>query len=193
MSVTVDDLCNRFAGPGKDVDWSLIYPPVQRLWRQGAQFCLAEGSHVYATCGTRSYDRQAIEFMKGRKSAGPYAGEPNYPPLGLTVTRARAGESDHNFGIALDGTADKDLDKPGLQPDWDIKHYEPYARNMQRVGLKALYYSPTFREGPHVALDIESRGLSRRLLRVEFEKRGKLDLRAGLADVWALLDHHGPW
>jgi hypothetical protein len=191
--VTVDDLCNRFAGPGKDVDWSLVYEPMQRRYREGLAFCLAEGVHAYATCGTRTYQRQMTDYLKGRKTPGPHAGEPNYPALGLRVTRARPGESDHNFGIAIDSTLDKDLAKAGLQPDWEIAHYEPYARNMQRVGLKSLFYSAKFREGPHVALDIEGRGLSRHILRTTFEKRGLRDLRTGLADVWALLDRHGPW
>lgn len=193
MTVTVDELCGRFAGPGKDVDYAILYPPLVRKYRQGLAFCLAENAHFYATCGTRSYPRQMVEFLKGRKTPGPHAGEPNYPALGLTVTKARPGESDHNFGVAIDSTRDGDLKRAGLQPDWDLKDYEPLARNMKRVGLVSLFYSAEFREGPHVALDYESRGLTRHLLRAEFERRGNHDMRAGLEDVFALLDRHGPW
>lgn len=191
--ITVDELCNRFAGPGRDVAWDRIYPPFARRYREALAFCVAEGAHFYATCGTRTYAQQTALFLKGWKTPGPHAGEPNYPPLGLRVTRARAGESDHNFGIAIDSTRDKDLDKAGLQPDWNIENYEPLARNAKRVGLVSLFYSAKFREGPHVALDLESKGLNRRLLRVEFERRGLFDVQAGLADVWRFLDRHGPW
>ena len=190
---TVDELCNRFAGAGKAVDWSLIYPPFQRLYRQALSACLMEGSEFYATCGTRTYPQQVELFLKGRKTPGPHAGESNYPALGLTVTKARPGESYHNFGIAIDSTRDGDLTRPGLQPDWNIEHYEPLARNAKKVGLHSLFYSSEFREGPHVELDLDSRGLTRNILRLEFERRGFSDPKAGLADAWSLLDRHGPW
>lgn len=195
---SIDELCNRFAGPDPKtgvvvLDWDLIYPPVQRLYRQALEACQAEGAEFYATCGTRTYKQQTALYLQGRNTPGPRAGEPNYPKLGLTVTRARAGESDHNFGIAIDSTRDSDLSRRGLQPDWNIEHYEPLARAAVKCGLTALFYSATFREGPHVALNIEAKGLTRHLLRREFEKRGLYDQRLGLKDVFAYLDSYGPW
>lgn len=195
----IDDLCNRFEGKidpqtgAVALDWSLVYPPVQRKYREALVFCQLERAEFYATCGTRFYPSQTKLFLIGRRTPGPHAGEPNYPPLGLTVTKARAGESDHNFGIGLDSTRDGDLERRGLQPDWNLAHYEPLARAGQRVGLKSLYYDAEFREGPHLALDIEAKGLTRHLLRIEFEKRGLYDAKAGLADVFKLLDRYGPW
>jgi len=191
--ISVDELCNRFAGPTKDVDWALIYPPFHSLYRQALAACAAEGAAFYATCGTRTYAQQTELFLKGRKTPGPHAGEPHFPALGLTVTKARPGESTHNFGIAIDSTRDGDLTRAGLQPDWNIEHYEPLARNARKLRLHSLFYSAEFREGPHVELDLEARGLTRHLLRIEFERRGITDLKAGLADAWALLDRHGPW
>lgn len=196
VPVTVDELCGRFAVPRKPdamLDWSLVYPPLQAKYRVGLEACLKEGAHYYATCGTRTYKQQMDLYLQGRKTPGPHAGEANYPVLGLCVTKARPGQSDHNFGIALDSTRDSDTARAGLQPDYNIAHYEPLARNMKRVGLVPLFYSAEFREGPHVALDIESRGISRRVLQLEFERRGLSNLKNGLLDVWSFLDRHGPW
>ncbi len=193
MTVIVDELCNRFAGPGKDVNYALIYPPVQVLYRKTLAACRAENADFYATCGTRTYKQQINLYLQGRTLPGPHAGEAHYPALGLTVTKARPGESAHNFGIAIDSTRDLDLSRLGLQPDWKIDDYEILARNAKKNGLTALFYDPVLRDGPHINLDIESRGLTLRLLRLEFERRGLLDLRLGLQDVFNLLDAHGPW
>lgn len=196
MTVSVDELCNRFA-----IDWTKIYPAVQRKYREALEICQREGAATgalapadfYATCGTRSYQEQTALFLQGRRTPGPHAGGAHYPALGLTFTKARAGESDHNFGLALDSTRDGDLVRAGLQPDWNIAHYEILARAGKQVGLHSLYYDPEFREGPHLALDLEAKGLTRHLVRVEFERRGLYDPKAGLADVFAYLDRFGPW
>ncbi len=202
LRVPVEELCNRFAGPGKDLSWDLVYPPVQVLYRRAVEAAAndpstrtstAQGAHYYATCGTRTYQQQMALYLQGRNTPGPHAGEAHYPALGLTVTKARPGESEHNFGIAIDSTRDNDLSRAGLQPDWKLEDYEPLARHAKKNKLKSLFYSADFREGPHLSLPIEERGLTLRLLRIEFERRGFYDQRAGLADVWALLDRHGPW
>jgi hypothetical protein len=195
----VDELCNRFVGKINPdtgevgVDWNLVYPPMQRKYREALLFCQLEQAEFYATCGTRSYGGQTKLFLKGRRTPGPHAGEVNYPALGLSVTKARAGESSHNFGIAIDSTRDGDLHRIGLQPDFNIAHYEVLARAGKRVGLHSLFYDPEFREGPHLELDLEAKGLTRNLLRIEFEKRGLFDTKAGLADVFLFLDRFGPW
>ncbi len=189
----VDELCNRFAGPGKAVQWDLVYPPVQALYRAALAECKKEGADYYATCGTRTYQQQTALYLQGRNTPGPHAGEEHYPEKGLTVTKSRPGESAHNFGIAVDSTRDADLTRAGLQPDWKLEDYEILARHAKKQGLHSLFYSAEFREGPHCELDLESRGLTKRLLRMEFERRGFHDLKAGLADAWALLDRHGPW
>lgn len=183
-----DELCNRFK-----INWSLIYPPVSRKYREALVACQREGAEFYATGGTRTYTEQMNLYLQGRKLPGPHAGEARYPVLGLTVTKARPGESMHNFGLAIDSTRDADLTRVGLQPDWNIEHYEPLARHGKTVGLHSLFYSPEFREGPHVELDIESKALTKHVLRMEFERRGMRDLHDGLTDVWRLLDRHGPW
>ncbi len=195
-SVTVEDLVNRFAGPGKDLSWDLVYPPVQVLYRRAVEAAQKDPlgrADYYATCGTRTYQQQMALYLQGRNTPGPHAGEAHYPALGLTVTKARPGESEHNFGIAIDSTRDSDISRLGLQPDWKLEDYEPLARHAKKQGLKSLYYSAEFREGPHISLDLESRGLTVRLLRLEFERRGFFDPKGGLADVFTLLDRHGPW
>lgn len=181
----VNELCGRFL---KEPDWALIYPPVVRLYRMAVEGAAQEGCEVYAVCGTRWYAEQTTDFLKGRETPGPNATAKR--PLGDTVTGARAGESGHNFGICLDGSRDKALGRRGLQPDEDASHYEPYIRHARRVGLAAV---PRPGDAGHVGLNLDAKGVTLRMLRLEFEKRGFFDPKAGLAAVWALLERYGPW
>lgn len=60
----------------------------------------------YVTFGYRSIEQQADLYAK-YLAGGPKAAPP--------------GKSAHNFGLAVDVVLDKDPNKPGLQPSWDLK------------------------------------------------------------------------
>ncbi len=187
---SLDDLRYRFVD--RDHWRDLVYPPVAEMWGHAAQLAALEGCEVYAVCGTRLYSEQTTDYLKGRHTPGPNVTAEK--PMGDTVTGAQAGESGHNFGICIDGSRDKDLGRRGLQPDEDATHYEPWGRAAKRVGLDTGFYW-TGRKGDagHVGLNLASRGLNLRLLRIVFERRGLTDQRGGLADVFHYLDGFGPW
>lgn len=152
----------------KFVNTAQIYPPLYATAQQVLADCRREGAEFYASSGFRTWAEQNALFDKGG------------------VTRARGGESLHNYGLALDFTRDQYVDRAGLQPDWNLDHYEVLARCAAKRGLEAAFYWPTFKEGPHVQVDIRSRGLSVRLL-ANVWRRYKTDAEA-LRAVWDLMD-----
>ena len=171
------------------IDTRRIYPAFLRKHREVTGACAWELAYFIATSGFRSPDEQTTLYLKGRETPGVNPRPER--PLGDTVTNARAFSSLHQFGLAIDATRDAALDRAGLQPDWRIEEYEPLARNAKRIGLKSLFWSETFREGPHVELDIASRGLTLATLKREY-LRGR-DTGDSLNRVWRMLDDRGPW
>jgi len=105
---------------------------------------------------------------------------------GKIVTNARPGESAHNFGIAVDWCRDGDVNRAGLQPKWALIDYKPLAEAAFELGLEAAYFWRTFKEGPHVQLDLKAKGITFKDLRLEHDL-------GGVPAVWAYLDLHGPW
>jgi peptidoglycan L-alanyl-D-glutamate endopeptidase CwlK len=68
-----------------------LLPNVQRLARQFLTAKIADGLSLRVISGTRTYAEQDALYQQGRK------GNP-----GPVVTRSRAGQSNHNFGLAWD-------------------------------------------------------------------------------------------
>ena len=67
-----------------------LLPPVQPYARALVHKAAAAGITIKVIAGTRSYAEQDALYAQGRSAPGPI------------VTRARGGESNHNFGIAFD-------------------------------------------------------------------------------------------
>ncbi|MBM3275882.1 MAG: M15 family metallopeptidase [Candidatus Sericytochromatia bacterium] len=75
--------------------------------------CEAENLPVYLAEGLRSFERSDHLYAKGRTAAGP------------KVTNARAGQSYHNFGLAVDAV----LTING-QPSWEFDPDGPIWRRV---------------------------------------------------------------
>lgn len=165
--MTVDDLTGR-------IDLDALYPAFRARYVDVLAACRARGFDYFAISGTRSDAEQNALFAQGRTAPGSI------------VTNARAGESDHNFGVGVDACLDKDLDRAGLQPGWSLPDYLVLAEEAKRLGLNALYRSAAFREGPHVGLDIRKFGITHAHLR-------GIQERGGMSAVWSFLDGFGPW
>lgn len=117
------------------IDTSLIYPPLlEDIWYV-LEACERRGAIYVATLGFRTYDEQNQLFAKGRTLPGP------------KVTRARAGESQHNFGLAVDFCRDKEPELPGLQPWWDKDAYKILVEEVNNVGLHS---GAGYADAPHV-------------------------------------------
>jgi hypothetical protein len=78
----------------------------------------------YITHGHRSSETQNSLFGQGRSviQLARFGLEKYARPDLPKVTNARAGQSAHNFGLAVDVALDGDDVRPGLQPLWDINH-----------------------------------------------------------------------
>jgi peptidoglycan LD-endopeptidase CwlK len=77
----------------------------------------------YVTSGFRSHAAQDILYGQGRSVYQlaqynlTHVARPDLP----RVTNARAGQSAHNYGLAIDVVPDGDDNVPGLQPIWNVK------------------------------------------------------------------------
>jgi peptidoglycan L-alanyl-D-glutamate endopeptidase CwlK len=141
-----------------------LYPEFLRLVICSLESALANGHPFYVTSGERTFDEQAKLYAYGRtdKSKG-------------VVTTVGPGQSAHNYGIAVDAAYDLDPDKAGLQPSWEKDHLVHWADAAVANGLDAGYYWESFFDGPHVQLDIRSKGISpRKQLLQKYQKGGKL-------------------
>jgi len=151
-----------------------LYPPFLARVELLSARCRERGRDYHAISGLRSMEDQAKLYAQGRTAPGKI------------VTNAKPGYSAHQYGIAVDFCLDGDLTRAGLQPDWNIAGYDVLAAEARALGLDAAYYWQTFREGPHVQLDINARGLTFARLKAAHD-------RSGMPGVWTLLDQHGPW
>ena len=93
------------------------------------------GLEVRITSGNRSYEEQEALYAQGRTAPGPI------------VTNARAGCSNHNFGIAWDITLFKD-DKPL----WESPHYRECAEIGKEQGLDCGAFWSNLQDEPHYNL-----------------------------------------
>lgn len=145
-------------------DTDLLAPPFQAkalhliaiIERDGLPFTVFETR--------RSFSRSAALFMQGRENHDGLTVK-----VGPTVTNARAGESSHNYGLAMDCILDpksKWWDPGhGATGGWDLGlergvlvrpqvklAWELYGRAAKAADLEWGGAWPTFRDWPHVQL-----------------------------------------
>lgn len=153
------------------IDLNVLYPPFARKLQLLAQNLLARGVQYWAISGLRSWDEQAKLYAQGRTAPGPI------------VTKAKPGQSFHNFAVAADLAHDADTARDGLQPTWGIEDYKVLAEEAEKIGLEAAYHWRSFPEGPHVQLPIDRVGLSK-------EKLASAYANGGYKAVFHLLDQY---
>jgi peptidoglycan L-alanyl-D-glutamate endopeptidase CwlK len=156
------------------IDLDVLYPPFVDKLIALVGACQDKGAHYYAVCGTRTFSEQTKLYEQGRTAPGP------------RVTNAKAGESAHNFGLAVDFVRDGVLDRKGLQPDWKPESYTELGVEAAALGLEWGGHFKSF-DGPHVQWPgyVTSEQLAP--LRQVFEN-------GGLTAVWKFLDkeqNHG--
>lgn len=158
------------------VNWDLIYPPFTRKCFELAARCQDRGVDYYAISGHRSFKEQAVLYFQGRTLPG------------RIVTKAKPGFSTHNYGLGIDWCKDKDVSRAGLQPDWDLGDYQILRQEAEKLGLESGMSWKLFKEGPHVQLPLQARGVKFEDLKREFERSG-----GQLQAVWDCLDRIGGW
>ena len=115
-----------------NLDW--LYPPFRdRLLEVIAQ-CSSRGADYVAQQGLRSWQEQDQLYRIGRE----------FP--GNKVTNAKGGQSQHQFGLAVDFVRDSDTKTPGLQPDWSDSAYDILIEELGKAGLHS---GVGYRDRPH--------------------------------------------
>lgn len=120
----------------KRLNLDYLYPPFLEMALELTARCQARGAEYCATRGFATYGDQMRLYLQGRTTAGKI------------VTNARAGQSAHCFGVALDFTHDSDLGLPGLQPDWVPANYAILVEEAQKLGLES---GAAYKDLPHVS------------------------------------------
>jgi peptidoglycan L-alanyl-D-glutamate endopeptidase CwlK len=96
--------------------------------------CKDRGVDLIVTCTLRSMDEQTLLYARGRDAPGPI------------VTQAQAGQSAHNYGLAMD-VVPLVHGKPqwsATAPEWQI-----YGEEVEKAGLEWAGHWKTFKESPH--------------------------------------------
>lgn len=138
-----------------------LYPVFAEKAKSIILACQARGLEYYATSGLRTVDEQNALYAQGRTKPGNI------------VTNARGGSSFHNFGIALDACADANMQRAGLQPDWNEKSYKILGEEVAKD--PSLTWGGTFKsikDFPHFELNIGRHNLTLKALRDIYAKGG---------------------
>lgn len=161
------------------IDLDLVYPPFLARALDLVAACRARGTDYFALFGFRSYAQQAAMHAAWKAGTGGRA--------------APAGQSAHNFGLAIDFCADSSP-APGLQPVWHAVAYNVLGEEARRAGL---VWGGSFGDRPHVQLAGYVTGAHLAPVRVAFEAElarcGKTiaeseRTRRALAAAWRVVD-----
>ena len=142
-----------------------VHPALAERVRVMAELLAKAGTEIMVTQGLRTWAEQDALYAKGRTA----------PPIGkkYVVTKARGGESYHNFGLAVDIVVLDALRKA----DWDVSHpgWAAAGRTGQSVGLEWGGMWKGFKDIPHFQY---TGGLG-------LEQCRELYRAGGLVSVWA--------
>ena len=114
-----------------------LHPNFQPLVSKFVGACKKKGIDVLIYCTYRSNKEQAIEYAKGRTTVG--VNPTKARPLGKIVTKAKPGQSKHNFTLSNGAAASKAFDcvpLSGGKPQWsDVKTYALMGRIANEIGF----------------------------------------------------------
>ncbi|NDG27954.1 MAG: hypothetical protein EB120_12380 [Proteobacteria bacterium] len=145
----------------KRINLTVLYPRFAELVEQLVANCRARGADYYAISGERTWEEQAKIWAQGRSTPGPI------------VTKSQPGTSPHNYAIAVDFCHDKDKQREGLQPDWNLESYRILGEEAQKLGLESGFWWTKFVDAPHVQLPLSKVGLRIADLRAAYNAGGK--------------------
>lgn len=145
------------------IDQNKLYPKFLELIKTLLVNCQNRGYTFFAISAYRSPEEQSKLYAIGRTSAGK------------VVTNAKAYESYHNFGLAVDLCHDLDHKKEnGLQPSWDMAAYKVLQEEAHKLGLTSGLDFKSFPEGPHIQYKSS----------LSLAQMKELVLKGGLSEVW---------
>lgn len=115
------------------IDLDKCYLPFVAKALDVLAICRTAGQDYMPTSGFRSWGAQHQLRMNYLNHKG-----------GMAVP---AGLSAHNYGLAWDMAADKDMETPGLQPIWRPEFYAILGKACREVGL---IWGGSFNDMPHI-------------------------------------------
>jgi peptidoglycan L-alanyl-D-glutamate endopeptidase CwlK len=156
------------------IDLDLIEPGFRLKVLDLVAACLARGHSYHATRGYDTYGAQMALWAQGRTKPGP------------RVTKAKGGQSAHNFGIAIDFVLDKDQVTKGIQPDWSVGAYNVLIEEAQKLGLHS---GANYNDRPHISLPGYVTATDLLPLHLAWEKSADIgsDTLARLTETWKAL------
>ncbi|MGH3053360.1 MAG: M15 family metallopeptidase [Gaiellaceae bacterium] len=83
---------------------STLQPAVQPIFKSFLDACEAAGIPCQVAQGTRTFDQQQVVYDQGRTTAGP------------VVTKAKPGDSYHQYGLAVDVVPTAYINLPNWNP-----------------------------------------------------------------------------
>src|SRR4051812_26355108 len=99
---------------------SKVHPELAKRVRLVADALKSRGIEIHVVQGLRTFAEQDALFAQGRTTKGK------------KVTNARGGQSNHNFGLAVDVCPFK-----GGQPQWnDQKAFKAIGQEAKKLGLE---------------------------------------------------------
>lgn len=113
------------------IDLDLLYPAFLEKVLDAVAACEARGAHYIATRGYDTYGAQMALWAQGRTKPGP------------VVTNAKGGQSQHNFGLAVDFARVM----PDGKVSWDAADYQPLIEEVEKRGLHS---GRGYKDVPHV-------------------------------------------
>lgn len=144
------------------IDTGSLYPPFFAKVESVVAACRARGVDYVVTSGLRSYESQDEIYAQGRTVDG------------VVVTNARGGQSQHNFGIAVDFARVKN----GVK-SWGARDFDVLIEEVKRAGL---HTGENYNDKPHVGWPEYFRGGELAVLDSVYRRR------KDMLDVWRFLD-----
>lgn len=119
------------------INLDLLYPRFRDRLLEVIARLNARGYRYVATHGYRSYGEQMELWKQGRLKPGPI------------VTNAKGGQSQHNFGLAVDFVFDMDPKTAKVEPGWAAGLYQPLVDELELAGLHS---GAVYKDYPHAGI-----------------------------------------
>jgi len=145
------------------VDLTVLYPQFRTKALELQERCKALGCEYRITSGVRTFAEQDALYAIGRTTG----------TKGAFVTKARGGQSYHNFGVAVDFARIVDG-----KADWHLAAYATLGAQAKALGLEWGGAWVSFVDVPHVQMPVKLADLQ------------KAHAFGGIPAVWAWLDSH---
>ncbi len=160
------------------VDTALIYPPFVRKVEALLSYCGAHGSRYVATMGYRSFSEQTQLWKQGRLTPGNI------------VTQAKGGQSQHNWGLAIDFVSDRLTLTDALDASWKEEDYDRLVEATIQKDIR-LHSGRPYHDSGHVGWPGILTSADMLPLRENWndQESWKLPVPERLARIWRIVDN----